>query len=187
MTAIYPQPRPHRHFHWQTPVTMAVLTGILVGGAWWGWNSLTESTAEPNCVEQKLPNNRLAPKQVVVNVYNGGAKAGTAGKAAEELKKRGFNIGKVANEPNGDKVAVLAVRGTQATAPEVQLVAGQLSQKAPVVADQRPDHTVDLVVGAKFTKLNAKGLPSVSVPATGTVCVPIVKPSQPVPSGQDPN
>ncbi|HEU4949064.1 MAG TPA: LytR C-terminal domain-containing protein [Kribbella sp.] len=189
MTALQPQPRPRRRrrFHWQTPVTLVVLIGFLVGGAWWGWNSLTDSTAEPNCVEQKLPNNRLVPKQVVVNVYNGGAKAGTAGKTAADLQKRGFNIGRVSNEPNGDKVDILAVRGADAKAPEVLLVAGQLAQKAPVVVDQREDHTVDVVVGKGYTKLNAKGLTSVAVPAEGTVCVPVVKPSQPIPSGQNPS
>lgn len=187
MSALQPQPRPRRRVHWQTPVTLLVLLGILVGGAWWGWNSLTESTAEPPCVEQKLPNGRMVPKQVVVNVYNGGAKPGTAAVTAAELKRRGFNIGKVANEPNGDKVATVAVRGVGKKAPELLLVAGQLHQKAPVVADERDDHTVDLIVGRGYTKLNTKGLQSVPVPAEGTVCVPIVKPDQPVPSGQNPN
>lgn len=187
MTALQPQPRPRRAIHWQTPVTLLVLLGILVGGAWWGWTSLTESTAEPNCTVQKLPDNRLLPKQVVVNVYNGGAKAGTAARVAADLKKRGFNIGKVANEPNGEKVATLAVRGAAAKAPEVTLVAGQLLQKAPIVADERPDHTVDLILGKGYTKTRPKGLPSVTVPGEGTACIPNVKPSQPVPPGQDPN
>ena len=86
-----------------------------------------------------------------MNVYNGGAKAGTAAKVAAELKKRGFNIGKIANEPNGDKVDVVAVRGATADAPELQLVAGQLNQKAAASADARADHTVDLVVGSGYT------------------------------------
>src|SRR5215216_8163005 len=110
MAVIHPQPRPHSRIRWRTPVTMVVLLGILVGGAWWGWNSLIKTSAEPTCVEQKLPNNRLVPKQVVVNVYNGGAKAGTAGAVAEVLKKRGFNVAKITNEPKGDKVDGVSVR-----------------------------------------------------------------------------
>ncbi|MDX6235212.1 MAG: hypothetical protein QOG10_27, partial [Kribbellaceae bacterium] len=169
MTALQPQPRPRRRIHWQTPITMVVLIGILVGGGWWGWKSLTESTADPNCVQQKLPNNRLVPTQVVLNVYNGGAPAGTAAETAAALAKRGFNIGKVMNEPNGGKTAVIAVRGATAKAPEVLLAAGQLSQKASVVADNRPDHTVDIVLGKGYTKLSAKTLPSVIVPSNQTV------------------
>lgn len=166
---------------------MVVLLAILVGGAWWGWNSLTDSSAEPNCVEQKLPNNRLVPKQVVVNVYNGGAKAGTAGKVAEALEKRGFHIGKVANEPKGDKIDVVSVRGTAENAAEVKLVVGQLNQKPLTEGDSRPEHTVDLILGRGFNRLNTKGIPSIAVPAGSTLCLPVVKPTQPVPSGQNPN
>jgi hypothetical protein len=187
MSALQPQPRPHSRIHWRTPITMVVLLGILVGGGWWGWNSLTNSSAEQNCVEQKLPNNRLVPKQVVVNVFNGGAKAGTAQRTADELRKRGFNIKKVANEPKGNKTDVVAVRGTAADSPEVRLVAGQTGQTAERIGDERADHTVDLVVGVKYTRLNTKGIPSVAVPADSTVCLPSIRPSQPIPSGENPN
>ena len=166
---------------------MVILLGILVGGGWWGWNSLINSSAEPTCVEQKLPNNRLVPKQVVLNVYNGGAKAGSAQRVADALKKRGFNIGKIANEPKGDKVDVAELRGVAEDAPELVLVAGQLNQKAVPVADGRTDHTVDLVIGAGFGSVKLKGLPSVQVPSDSTVCLPVVHTPQPVPSGQNPN
>jgi LytR cell envelope-related transcriptional attenuator len=187
MTAFHPQPRPRSRIHWRTPVTMIILLGMLVGGFWWGWNSLINSSAEPNCVEQELPNNRLVPKQVVVNVYNGGAKAGTAARVAEELEKRGFNIGKIANEPKGDKIDVVSVRGTSDTSPELKLVAGQLAQKALTVGDNRPDHIVDIVVGVGFSKLNTKGMPSVAVPPGSVQCLPVIRPTQPIPSGQNPN
>lgn len=187
MAAIHPQPRPHSRIRWRTPITMMALLGLLVGGAWWGWNSLVNSSAEPTCVEQKLPNNRLVPKQVVVNVYNGGAKAGTAAAVAELLKKRGFHINKIANEPKGDKIDVVAVRGATDNAPEVVLVAGQLRQKALIESDNRTDHTVDLVVGAGYTSIKPKGLASVKVPPDSTVCLPVIHTPQPVPSGQNPN
>jgi hypothetical protein len=187
MSALQVQPKPRRRIHWQTPITLVVLVGILVGGAWWGWKSLTQSTADPNCVQQKLPNNRLVPSQVVVNVYNGGAKAGTAAQTAAALEKRGFNIGKIMNEPNGRKTNALAVRGTTAKAPEVLLVAGQMRQKASVYPDNRADHTVDVVVGKGYTTLNPKVLPSVIVPSNQTVCVPAPKGTQPIPSGQNPH
>ncbi|HEY4570813.1 MAG TPA: LytR C-terminal domain-containing protein [Kribbella sp.] len=187
MTAIHPQPRPHSRFHWRTPITMVILLAILVGGGWWGWNSLVKSSAEPTCVEQKLPNNRLVPKQVVLNVYNGGAKAGSAQRVADALKKRGFNIGKISNEPKGNKVDVAEVRGATDDAPELTLVAGQLNQKAVPVADGRTDHTVDLVIGAGFGSVKLKGLPSVQVPAGTPVCLPVIHTPQPIPSGQNPN
>jgi hypothetical protein len=166
---------------------MVILLGILVGGGWWGWNSLVNSSAEPTCTEQKLTNNRLVPKQVVLNVYNGGARAGSAGRVAEALEKRGFNIGKIANEPKGDKVDVVVLRGTAVDAPEMLLVQGQLNQKAQLVADGRTDHTVDLVIGAGFGSVKLKGAPSVAVAPGTTVCLPVIHTPQPIPSGQNPN
>ena len=166
---------------------MVILLGILVGGGWWGWNSLVNSSAEPTCTEQKLTNNRLVPKQVVLNVYNGGARAGSAGRVAEALEKRGFNIDKIANEPKGDKVDVVVLRGAAVDAPEVLLVQGQLNQKAQLVADGRTDHTVDLVIGAGFGSVKLKGAPSVAVAPGTTVCLPVIHTPQPIPSGQNPN
>jgi aspartokinase len=166
---------------------MVILLGILAGGGWWGWKSLMSSSAQPTCTEQKLTNNRLVAKQVVLNVYNGGARAGSAGRVADALKKRGFNIDKISNEPKGDKVDVVVLRGATATAPEMLLVAGQLNQKAVMVADGRTDHTVDMVIGAGFGSVRLKGIPSVAVAAGTTVCLPVVGTPQPVPSGQNPN
>ncbi|MEV0796087.1 LytR C-terminal domain-containing protein [Kribbella sp. NPDC050281] len=187
MTAIHPQPRPHSRIHWRTPITMVALLVILVGGAWWGWNSLINSSAEPTCVDQKLPNNRLVPKQVVVNVYNGGAKAGTAAAVADLLKKRGFYVARIANEPKGDKIDVVAIRGATDKSPELLLVAGQLSQKALTIGDERTDHTVDLVVGPRYTSLKPKGLPSIALAPDTTLCLPVIHTPQPIPSGQNPN
>ncbi|MGW6196242.1 LytR C-terminal domain-containing protein [Kribbella sp. NPDC055110] len=187
MTAIHPQPRPHSRIRWRTPITMVILLGILAGGGWWGWNSLVNSSAQPTCTEQKLTNNRLVPKQVVLNVYNGGARAGSAGRVADALKQRGFNIDKTANEPKGDKVDVVALRGATADAPEMLLVAGQLNQKAVMIADGRTDHTVDLVIGAGFGSVKLKGIPSVTVAPGTTVCLPVIHTPKPIPSGQNPN
>jgi hypothetical protein len=166
---------------------MVILLGILAGGGWWGWKSLINSSAEPTCTEQKLANNRLVPKQVVLNIYNGGARAGSAGRVADALKKRGFNVGKIANEPKGDKIDVVSLRGASETAPEMLLVAGQLNQKALMIGDGRTDHTVDLVIGAGFGSVKLKGIPSVQVPAGSTVCLPVIHTPQPIPSGQNPN
>jgi hypothetical protein len=166
---------------------MVILLAILAGGGWWGWKSLMNSSAAPTCTEQKLTNNRLLPKQVVLNVYNGGARAGSAGRVADVLKKRGFNIDKIANEPKGDKTDIVALRGASVTAPEMLLVAGQLNQKAQLIADGRTDHTVDLVIGVGFGSVKLKGIPSVAVAAGTTVCLPVVGTPHPVPSGQNPN
>jgi hypothetical protein len=185
MAIITPQPRPRRRIHWQTPVTLVVLIGILAGGAWWGWNSLTESTAEPVCEWQQLPNGKLLPKQVEVNVYNAGAKDGTARTTADALRKRGFLIGRVANEPGNQKVKGVAVRAAAADAPQVKLLQLQMRQRSPVVVDQRTDSSVDVLVGSGFAGVNTGFVTSVPVPG-GKACVPVNPREKPIPTGQNP-
>jgi LytR cell envelope-related transcriptional attenuator len=185
MATIRPQPRPRRRIHWQTPVTLVVLVGILAGGAWWGWNSLTESTAEPVCEWQQLPNGKLTPDQVEVNVYNAGARDGTARATADALRKRGFRIGRIANEPSGQKIRGVAVRGAGSNVPQTRLLQLQMKQKAPIVVDQRTDPSVDVLVGAGFTGLNTGLVTSVPVPG-GRACVPVNPKEKPIPTGQNP-
>jgi hypothetical protein len=82
---------------------------------------------------------------------------------------------------------MVAVRGAAADSPEVKLIMGQLNQKPETIGDNRGDHTVDLVVGVKYNRLNTKGVPSIAVPADSTVCLPSIRPTQPIPSGENPH
>ena len=92
---------------------------------------------------------------VTVNVYNATDKAGLAAKTADELKKRGFTVGKVGNAPSAlDK----KVPGT------AELVAGQAGigaatllgsqvTGAATMADERTDASVDFVIGDGYSAL----------------------------------
>lgn len=53
------------------------------------------SSAKPSTPAKALPK----PAKITVNVYNATPRSGLAKKAADELKKRGFTIGKVGNAP----------------------------------------------------------------------------------------
>ncbi|WP_280667281.1 MULTISPECIES: LytR C-terminal domain-containing protein [unclassified Kitasatospora] len=95
------------------------------------------------------------PQTVTVNVYNATDKAGLAARTADELKKRGFTVGKVGNAPSAlDK----KVPGT------AELVAGQAGigaatllgsqvTGAATMADERTDASVDFVIGDGYSAL----------------------------------
>ncbi|MFG2823156.1 LytR C-terminal domain-containing protein [Kitasatospora sp. NPDC048365] len=94
------------------------------------------------------------PQAVTVNVYNATDKSGLAARTAEELKKRGFTVGKVGNAPT----ALGKVPGT------IQVVSGPgglgaatllKSQAAGATAteDTRADATVDFVIGDTYAAL----------------------------------
>ncbi|WP_030061388.1 MULTISPECIES: LytR C-terminal domain-containing protein [Streptomyces] len=95
------------------------------------------------------------PATVTVNVYNATAKAGLAGRTAEELKKRGFTIGKVGNAPAelDKKVPGTAqVIAGPAGAGAGTLLGSQIAGAA-VTADARTDASVDFVIGDSYNAL----------------------------------
>ncbi|GAA2739298.1 MULTISPECIES: LytR C-terminal domain-containing protein [Kitasatospora] len=95
------------------------------------------------------------PQTVTVNVYNATDKAGLAARTADELKKRGFAVGKVGNAPSAlDKkvpgsVQVISGPGGLGAATLLKSqVAGSASTE-----DTRADATVDFVIGDTYAAL----------------------------------
>ncbi|MFJ6139285.1 LytR C-terminal domain-containing protein [Kitasatospora sp. NPDC092286] len=103
--------------------------------------------ADPHAIPQ--------PATVTVNVYNATAKAGLAARTAEELKKRGFAIGKVGNAPAeldkkvpGTAQVIAGPAGVGASTLLGSQIAG-----ATTTADARTDATVDFVIGDSYNAL----------------------------------
>lgn len=110
----------------------------------------------------------LAPRRIKVNVYNATGRAGLAANTAAQLRRRGFAIGVVANDPTRAKVGGAAdvrygARGTVAA----HVVAAQVSG-ARLVPDRRLAPTVDLVLGPQFTGL----APKPTTPSSRPSCAP---------------
>lgn len=102
---------------------------------------------DPNAIPQ--------PASITVNVYNATAKSGLAARTAEELKKRGFTIGKVGNAPAeldkkvpGTAQVVAGPAGAGASTLLGSQIAGALT-----TADARTDTTVDFVIGDSYNAL----------------------------------
>ena len=94
---------------------------------------------------------QLTAGQIKLNVYNSTNRNGLAAATAAELKKRGFTIDKVTNDPLKANLTVAAeVRG--AVAPAMRMVAAEVTG-AQLRADTRTDGSIDLVLGTGFTAL----------------------------------
>lgn len=159
-------------------VLLAVLlTAALAGTAWWvahrDPSGTTAATARRTCPAPSTPPPVVAATAVRVNVYNATDKRGLASRVAAELKRRGFHVGKVDNDPLNRQVTGAAeVRSSTAGAGAARTVSAQVGTVV-AVPDQRPNASVDLVLGAAFVRLQP-------VPAAAAA----LKPSpQPVPSG----
>ncbi|WP_406211118.1 LytR C-terminal domain-containing protein [Kitasatospora sp. NBC_01560] len=100
---------------------------------------------------------RAIPQQTAfkVNVFNATAKAGLAGRTAEEFTKRGFTVDKKGNAPAeldkkvpGTAVVISGPAGAGAAT----LISSQIAG-ASVTTDARTDNTVDVVVGDSYNTL----------------------------------
>ncbi len=79
----------------RTPITLLILFGMLLYGAWWGYNNIImpipAMPPEP-CVDQSVPKGQLQASQVVVRVYNGGDRKGLAADVGRSLRGKGFRV-----------------------------------------------------------------------------------------------
>ncbi|MBR7671784.1 LytR C-terminal domain-containing protein [Streptomyces daliensis] len=106
-----------------------------------------------NGKDGKLPK----PGSITVNVLNATKQSGLAKSTSEELKKRGFKIGKVGNAPAElDKkvksAGVLLGAPGKTTASNFKVLGTQL-KGADTRYDERDGDDVDLVLGDDFKKL----------------------------------
>ncbi|WP_328898344.1 LytR C-terminal domain-containing protein [Streptomyces sp. NBC_00236] len=106
------------------------------------------STA-PSAPAKVLPK----PAKITVNVYNATPRGGLAKAAADELKKRGFTIGKVGNATAAydKKVAGTALLlGAPAAVNGTFPVLGTQLPGAATKTDARKGADIDLIIGTKF-------------------------------------
>ncbi|WP_058045442.1 LytR C-terminal domain-containing protein [Streptomyces roseifaciens] len=100
------------------------------------------------------------PSDITVNVYNATPRGGLAKITADELKSRGFKIGKVGNAPAlyDKKVEQVGLLIGAPTAAEGALrVVGTQMAGAEVKNDQRAvDEEVDLVIGNEYKELTGR-------------------------------
>ncbi|MBT2490420.1 LytR C-terminal domain-containing protein [Streptomyces sp. ISL-96] len=99
------------------------------------------------------------PRTIKVNVYNATKRGGLAKETADELKKRGFTIGKVGNAPpEYDKKVKGAgiLLGAPKAASGILPVLGTQLKGAVHKADTRKGADVDLILGTAFKTLTTK-------------------------------
>ncbi|MFJ8442454.1 LytR C-terminal domain-containing protein [Kitasatospora griseola] len=118
---------------------------------------LAAPEGSPSAAPGAVPGNTAVPQPatVTVNVYNATDKSGLAARTADELKKRGFQVGQVGNAPSaldrkvpGTAQVLSGPGGLGAATLLVSQVASATSTE-----DARTDATVDLVIGDAFTAL----------------------------------
>ena len=136
-------------------ITLGVVTLMLFFAFWYAYSYYQESNRPkaqptPTCTATSTAR---TPAQVTVNVYNATDRTGLAASTATEVRKRGFKVATVSNDPLQRDVAIAAeVRYGISGIPSAKLVLARV-KGSKAVRDGRTDSSVDLVLGAKFTAL----------------------------------
>jgi hypothetical protein len=135
-------------------ITLGVVALMLFFAFWYAYSYYRDSgkpTAAPTttCTRTTAP----IPATTVVNVYNATDRNGLAAKTATEVRKRGFKVSTVSNDPLGRTIAGTAeVRFGEAGKSASVLVLA-LVKGAKAHPDSRTDASVDLVLGNGFKAL----------------------------------
>lgn len=138
-------------------ITLGVVALMLFFAFWYAYSYYRsdpepKAAATPSCT---TTTGAPKPASITVNVYNATDRNGLAAKTAAEVKKRGFKVKTVANDPLKKQIAGAAeVRYGKAGKASATLVLA-LVKGAKAVPDNRTDGSVDLVLGEKFTALVA--------------------------------
>ena len=155
-------------------ITLAVVALMLFFAFWYAYSYYRHSdqhhaAATPSCTQKPAA---VTPAEVTLNVYNATNRAGLAAKTADQVRKRGFKVSTVANDPLQRTIAGTAeVRYGVSGLADSKLVLA-LVKGAKAVRDARPDSSVDLVLGDKFGALTAppKTPRPAATPTTSTTC-----------------
>ena len=151
-------------------LVLLVVVSAAAAGALWLWNPDTKTPVaarqRPSCPPTQALPTVVAARAVHLNVYNATKRRGLANDVAKVLRKRGFVIGKVSNDPAKRKVTGVAeVRASTAGAAAVRTVGAQVASFV-TVPDQRKDASVDLVLGAGFHTLRTTAAASATLKPT---------------------
>ncbi len=145
---------------WRTPITLLVLLVVLLGAAYYGWQTIispatdggtTPVTVKPACTDrhQFRKGQRIRSRNVVVNVYNAGGIGGLAADTLATMTKRGFKKG-VADNVSGIGASNVTILTDGNASPQIRLVANQFKGKVKLVKGARMAPGIDVVVGDSF-------------------------------------
>lgn len=155
-------------------VALAVASAAVLGVGGWGTLQLidvftdgdsasavgTKAACATKATDATAPKTFPVPGTITVNVLNATTKGGLAQKTADELKKRGFRIGEVANAPQeyDKKVKGAGVLLGPATALDTALpvLGTQLAGAERRTDPARKGTEIDLIIGDGFRELTTK-------------------------------
>jgi len=157
----------------RTIITMTFVTLLLCGTAvyaasyvqGWAGASVPKAVINASCTSSSQP---LAPRGVTVNVYNSTDRTGLAAKAGNALRRQGFQVATVDNDPLAKSILSIGEIRHGPSGLEGAILAAKRLPGARIVQDDRMDASVDIILGNTFKTVTVPPKVAVSKKATPT-------------------
>ena len=170
----------------RTPITMLILLGILLGAAYYGWNTIASggdddepdatgatTTTDDTCKKtvRYAKGTRIKAKTITVNVYNAGVVTGLAAETLNDLAEKGFRPGAADNAPTGVTAVNVTILSSNRKSPQVRLVAKQFLGDVKVVDGPALGRGVSVIVGDQFKGMDDGAKRNLVLRRAVTACV----------------
>jgi len=150
---------------WRTGLlilALLVFLGICGLLSWKGVSAPFRTPPPPTCIYQTMTGS-LNVADVTIHLYNGAGKDGLGRQTGDELEELGFMVPEVAT---GYATVQTTIKGGAADDPEVLLVAAFFPD-GMIVADERDNHVVSVILGTTYAGLNHQA--PMSIPVTEAI------------------
>jgi LytR cell envelope-related transcriptional attenuator len=173
---------------WRTPITLAVLLVILLGAAYYGWQTVvdpqtdggaapttptkTTKTTKPVCLQKRVyPKGKtFKAGSFKVNVYNAGGISGQASDVLSALHDKGFQEGVADNPPAKVTATNVSILTSTPNAPQARLVQEQFKGKVLLVPGPNLGIGVDIIIGTNFVGVDPSAPSELTLQEPTTVC-----------------
>jgi hypothetical protein len=173
---------------WRTPITLAVLLMILLGAAYYGWQTVVDPSTDASGTPTEPTKTTKSPKPVcvqtrtypkgftvhagayTVNVYNAGGISGKAGEVLAALHAKGFKQGKADNPPARVTATNVSILTPTPNSPIARLVQEQFKGKVLLVPGPNLGIGVDIVIGSNFVGIDPSAPDFLTLKEPAKVC-----------------
>lgn len=169
--------------NWKTPITLVVLLVVLLGSAYFGWQSVTAAPAKSDtsttptttthttCTKQThlRKGQRVKSSDITVNVFNAGSVTGLAAGTLGSLTAKGFLAGQATDAPARVKANDVVILDPATHSPQVKLVAKQFTGTV-VISKGNLSPGIDVVIGDAFQSVNPQAKSFLVVRKTAHTC-----------------